>query len=152
MVQLDKNHSNDNNGVGLGHEQAHKEGEFELSISSSSTYKRILIVDDEPDIAMTLKIGLESYNDRSDYSDKKKIKFEVYSYTDPVEALSNFKPNFYDLLLVDTTMPIMNGFELCEKILLMDINVKVCFMTAGEINQQAIRELYPLWFVLKTLS
>ena len=41
-------------------------------------------------------------------------------------------------------MPIMNGFELCEKILLMDINVKVCFMTAGEINQQAIRELYPL--------
>jgi FixJ family two-component response regulator len=41
-------------------------------------------------------------------------------------------------------MPIMNGFELYEKILLMDINVKVCFMTAGEINQQAIRELYPL--------
>jgi CheY-like chemotaxis protein len=61
-----------------------------------------------------------------------------------VEALSKFKPNFYDLLLVDTTMPIMNGFELCEKILLMDINVKVCFMTASEINQQAIRELYPL--------
>jgi CheY-like chemotaxis protein len=146
MVQLDKNHSNDSNGVGvgLGHEQAHKEGEFELSISSSSSYKRILIVDDEPDIAMTLKIGLESNNDRSDYSDKKKIKFEVYSYTDPVEALSNFKPNFYDLSLVDITMPIMNGFELCEKLLPLDINVKVCFMSAGEINQEAIRELYPL--------
>ena len=41
-------------------------------------------------------------------------------------------------------MPPMNGFELCEKILLLDINVKVCFMTAGEINQKAIRELYPL--------
>ena len=75
MVQLDKSHSNEGNevGVGLGHEQAHKEGEFELSISSSSSYKRILIVDDEPDIAMTLKIGLESNNDSSDYSDKKKI-------------------------------------------------------------------------------
>ena len=146
MVQLDKNHSNDSNGVGvgLGHKQAHKEGEFELSISSSSSYKRILIVDDEPDIAMTLKIGLESNNDRSDYSDKKKIKFEVYSYTDPVEALSNFKPNFYDLLLVDITMPIMNGFELCEKLLPLDINVRICFMSAGEINQEAIRELYPL--------
>jgi len=96
-------------------------------------------VDDEPDIAMTLKLGLESSND-----DDKKIKFEVYSYTDPVEALSNFKPNFYDLLLVDITMPIMNGFELCEKILLLDINVRVCFMTAAEINQEAIRELYPL--------
>ena len=146
MVQLDKNHSNDSNGVGvgLGHEQAHKEGEFELSISSSSTYKRILIVDDEPDIAMTLKIGLESNSERSDYNDKKKTKFEVYSYTDPVEALSNFKPNFYDLLLVDITMPIMNGFELCEKLLPLDINVKFCFMSAGEINQEAIRELYPL--------
>jgi len=29
-------------------------------------------------------------------------------------------------------------------IILLDINVKVCFMTAGEINQEAIRELYPL--------
>ena len=26
----------------------------------------------------------------------------------------------------------------------VDINVKVCFMTVGKINQQAIRELYPL--------
>ena len=101
-------------------------------------------MDDEPDIAMTLKLGLESSNENSDDDNDKKIKFEVYSYTDPVEALSNFKPNFYDLLLVDITMPLMNGFELCEKILLMDINVKVCFMTAGEIHQKAIRELYPL--------
>jgi CheY-like chemotaxis protein len=99
-------------------------------------------VDDEPDIAMTLKLGLESSNDRSD--DKQKIKFDVTSYTDPVEALSNFKPNFYDLLLVDITMPLMNGFELCEKVLLYDVNIRVCFMTAGEINQEAIRELYPL--------
>jgi CheY-like chemotaxis protein len=146
LVQLDKNHSNDSNGVvvGVGHKQARKEGEFELSSSSSSSYKRILIVDDEPDIAMTLKIGLESNNDRSDYNDKKKTKFEVNSYTDPVEALSNFKPNFYDLLLLDITMPIMNGFELCEKLLPLDINVRVCFMSAGEIKQEAIRELYPL--------
>ena len=150
MVPPDKNHNNNKNGLGAGHKQASREQKFEVS-TSSSNYRRILIVDDEPDIAMTLKLGIESSNDRSEV-DNRKIKFEVHSYTDPVEALSNFKPNFYDLLLVDTTMPIMNGFELCEKILLMDINVKVCFMTAGEINQQAIRELYPLWFVLKTLS
>jgi CheY-like chemotaxis protein len=142
LVQPIKNHENDRNGVGIGHKQTRKEEEFEVS-RSSSIYKRILIVDDEPDIAMTLKLGLESSNDRSDDSDKK-IKFEVYSYTDPVEALSNFKPNFYDLLLVDITMPLMNGFELCEKVLLYDVNIRVCFMTAGEINQEAIRELYPL--------
>ena len=97
-------------------------------------------MDDEPDIAMTLKLGLESSNENSDDDNDKKIKFEVYSYTDPVEALSNFKPNFYDQLQVDITMPIMYRFELCEKLSPLDINVRICFMSAGEINQEAIRE------------
>ena len=140
MVLQNKNHIKNRNGIEVGHKQTRKEEEYEITRSSSSNYKRILIVDDEPDIAISLKMVLESSND----DDKQKIKFDVTSYTDPVEALSDFKPNFYDLLLVDITMPLMNGFELCEKILLLDINVKVCFMTAGEINQKAIRELYPL--------
>ncbi len=59
MVQPVKNHKNDRNGVGIGHKQIRKEEEFEVS-RSSSIYKRILIVDDEPDIAMTLKLGLEA--------------------------------------------------------------------------------------------
>jgi CheY-like chemotaxis protein len=143
LVQPVKNHNNGRNGVAVGHKQTRKEEEFEVD-RSSSNYKRILIVDDEPDIAMTLKLGLESSNDRSDDDDNKKIKFEVYSYTNPLEALSEFKPNFYDLLLVDITMPLMNGFELCENVLLLDLNIGVCFMTAAEINQEAIRELYPL--------
>jgi hypothetical protein len=37
----------------------------------------------------------------------------------------------------------MNGFELCEKMLIIDINVRVCFMTSGEINREALREIYP---------
>jgi hypothetical protein len=37
----------------------------------------------------------------------------------------------------------MNGFELSEKILAIDINVKVCFMSSGEINCEALREIYP---------
>jgi DNA-binding response OmpR family regulator len=37
----------------------------------------------------------------------------------------------------------MNGFELCEKMLIIDINVKVCFMTSGEVNREALREIYP---------
>jgi two-component SAPR family response regulator len=57
-----------------------------------------------------------------------------------VMALSEFKPNFYDL---DIEMPHMNGFELSEKILAIDINVKVCFMSSGEINREALREIYP---------
>jgi CheY-like chemotaxis protein len=45
-------------------------------------------------------------------------------------------------MLVDVNMPHMNGFELCEKILVIDINVRICFMSSGEINRKALREIY----------
>ena len=95
--------------------------------------KRILIVDDDPDITLTFKSALEREND----------KFKVYTFNDPVLVLLQFKPSFYDLLLVDINMPGMNGFELCTEILKVDINVRVCFMSAGEVNHEAVRELYP---------
>ena len=69
--------------------------------------------------------------------------FEVYSYNDPLEALSQFRPNFYDLLLIDINMPKMNGIELSRQILELDANVKICFITAGEANIEVLRELYP---------
>ena len=102
-------------------------------------WKRILIVDDDKDITITFKAGIEEGNNHSDAN--RRIK--VYTSNNPVAALSEFKPNFYDLLLVDIKMPNMNGFELCEKILAMDINVRVCFMSSGEINREALREIYP---------
>jgi FixJ family two-component response regulator len=40
-------------------------------------------------------------------------------------------------------MPYINGLELCQKILELDVNVRVCFMTAGEANIEALREVYP---------
>ena len=98
--------------------------------------KRILIVDDEPDITLTFKVGLDGY-----YYDKR--RFEVYTYNNPTKALSEFKPHFYDLLLTDITMPHMDGFELCEKILQLDVNIRVCFISAAEVNIQALREVYP---------
>jgi two-component SAPR family response regulator len=55
-------------------------------------------------------------------------------------SLSEFKPNFCDL---DIEMPHMNGFELSEKILAIDINVKVCYVSSAEINREALREIYP---------
>jgi CheY-like chemotaxis protein len=32
-------------------------------------------------------------------------------------ALPSFKPDFYDLLLLDINMPSMNGFKLCNRML-----------------------------------
>ena len=98
--------------------------------------KSILIVDDDPDITLTFKTGIESANNDS-------RKFEVDVYNDPLEALSNFKSDFYDLLLLDITMPNMTGFELAEKILKEDANVKVCFVSAKDLNIESLREVYP---------
>lgn len=102
--------------------------------SSKQSIKRILVVDDNSDIALTLRLELEN-NDST---------MQVYCYVNPIGALSDFKPNFYDLLLIDVNMPLMDGFELCKKLLQKDLNVRVCFMTAGEINLDAVREVHPL--------
>jgi response regulator of citrate/malate metabolism len=46
-------------------------------------------------------------------------------------------------MLIDVYMPDMNGFELSQKILELDANIRVCFMSAAELNAQALREVYP---------
>jgi CheY-like chemotaxis protein len=97
---------------------------------------------------MIFKLGLEGYYHHNNTSndnnkDNGKTRFEVYAYNNPAVALSEFKPNFYDLLLTDINMPHMNGFELCQKILELDLNIRVCFVSAGEINIEALREVYP---------
>lgn len=89
-------------------------------VDSRAQLKRILVVDDNSDIAFTLRLGLENADST----------MQVYSYDNPVNALADFEPNFYDLLLLDVNMPLMNGFELCQKLLQKDLNVKVCFMTS----------------------
>jgi CheY-like chemotaxis protein len=153
-------HSYSNNGDRL-HDQQHLESSYSLThpnylqsqgsnlhtiieteaeVSLKPPYiKRILVVDDDPDITLTFKAGLDGhyYGD----GDKKK-RFEVYAYNDPLLVVEEFKPHFYDLLLTDIYMPNMNGFELCEKIIELDVNIRVCFMSALEVNIQALREVY----------
>jgi two-component system, OmpR family, response regulator ChvI len=94
--------------------------------------KRILIVDDEPDITSSFSLALEDSG-----------LFDVVTYNDPLVALSNYKPNSYDLLLLDIRMPKMNGFELYQKIKKMDGKVKVCFISAYDIDYTALREQFP---------
>src|SRR6478672_1546171 len=112
--------------------------ETETKVSKPPFIKRILLVDDDPDITLTFKAGLDGhyYGD----GDKKK-RFEVYTYNDPLLVLKEFKPHYYDLLLTDIYMPKINGFELCEKILELDVNIRVCFMSALVVNIHALREV-----------
>jgi two-component SAPR family response regulator len=51
-------------------------------------------------------------------------------FNDSMLALSNFKPDYYHLLILDIKMPKMNGYELYEKVSDIDDRVKVCFLTA----------------------
>jgi DNA-binding response OmpR family regulator len=81
---------------------------------------RILLVDDEHDNKQIFTMGLQDAG------------FEVDAYTDPELALSAFKPDYYDLLLLDIKMPKMDGYELYEKLKKIDDKVKVCFLTASE--------------------
>ena len=46
-------------------------------------------------------------------------------------------------MLTDIYMPHMNGFELCQKILELDTMLEYVFMSAAEINIEALREVYP---------
>jgi two-component system, OmpR family, response regulator ChvI len=96
--------------------------------------KRVLLVDDEPDLNLTLKITLEENG------------LKVNSFTDPLSALENYKEEagMYDLLILDMKMPQMNGFELYRQIRKIDDKVKVCFLTAGEMDyEQFGKELFP---------
>jgi DNA-binding response OmpR family regulator len=99
--------------------------------------KRILLVDDEPDITFALSIGLEDNG------------FAVDAFNDPLLALQSFKEKHnkkesYALALIDFRMPKMNGFELNNEIRKIDNRVKVCFITAFDIRKEdlaAIPEL-----------
>ena len=83
-----------------------------------SSRKKILVVDDEPDITLTLRSVLQEGG------------FEVFSFNDPLLVLKSFKPHYYDLMILDIKMPEMNGFELYQKLKEKDDHVKVCFLTA----------------------
>jgi DNA-binding response OmpR family regulator len=89
---------------------------------------RILIVDDENDINLLFKMVLEDNG------------FKVDTFNDPLVALQNFTAGAYDLLLLDMVMPKMNGFELYQKIRMLDDKVKICFLTASGINHEEFKK------------
>ena len=90
--------------------------------------KQIMVVDDESDLTEFYKISLEYYG------------FVVDTFNEPKEALSSFKSNYYDLVILDIKMPDMDGFELYREIKLIDPTVKACFLTASELYHEEYRD------------
>jgi DNA-binding response OmpR family regulator len=92
----------------------------EKSMTSTSN---VIMVDDELDATLTIKIALEENGD-----------FEVDTFNDAESALCAFKSGHYDLAILDVRMPGTNGFQLCRKLREIDKELKVCFLTASDLT------------------
>jgi len=92
--------------------------------------RRLLVVDDEPDINTTLEKVLEQNG------------FKVDSYDCPLVALDNFKPCYYDLAILDIKMPEMNGFSCYREFKKLDKNLRICFLTAVEMYYGVYSDIF----------
>jgi two-component system, OmpR family, response regulator ChvI len=108
---------------------------------------RIMVVDDEDDVILELRVVLEDNG------------FKVDSFNDPLLALENFKADLYDLLILDIKMPKMNGFELYKQIKKVDNKVKTMFLTAltelqeyEEFRKEVSPKLGERYFVPKPIE
>jgi CheY-like chemotaxis protein len=137
--------SSDSNNITKKHLENYtpRQNEWEQQqVERSPFTKQILVVDDNPDITITFKKALEEEN----RNDNNGISFQVNAYNDPLLALIEFRPDFYDLILVDINMPKMNGFEFSTRILELDVNPRICYMSSGLINQEDKDAKYRMFY------
>jgi DNA-binding response OmpR family regulator len=90
--------------------------------------KKILVVDDEADLTTLSRLTLEYHG------------FEVDTFNDAQEALLNYRPDYYDLAILDIKMPKMDGFELYDEIKKKDHKARICFFTASELYYEKFRK------------
>jgi two-component system alkaline phosphatase synthesis response regulator PhoP len=88
--------------------------------------KRILLVEDEENLHLAIKLNLEleQYNVTSVYNGK--------------NALLKFQEGRYDLIILDVMLPEVNGFDICESIRLEDSKVPILFLTAKSSNEDKL--------------
>ena len=101
------------------------------STKTSKNRHNIILVDDETDIAHVLKRGLEVKG------------FEVDAYDSPQEAINSFKPNLYDLAILDIRMPGLNGFALYRQMKKIDPSLTACFLSAFEMHLEEFQKVFP---------
>lgn len=96
--------------------------------------KKILAVDDDPDILEALTMILESQG------------YQVVTATDGVEGLANLKAEMPDLMILDLLMPKMDGFSVCKE--LQDPRWakyrKIPILILTSVREEASRRRYEL--------
>jgi CheY-like chemotaxis protein len=98
-----------------------------------TTPKKVMIVDDEPDIVGALGVALESYG------------YNPGGFTDPLKALQEFKASSqdYGLVVSDIKMPYMDGFEFARNIKEIRSDMALVLMTAFEMDYSEFSSLLP---------
>jgi CheY-like chemotaxis protein len=107
--------------------------------------RKIFLVDDEPDHCFLYKMILQDAG------------YECNPYTDALKAIQEFRADYYDLVLLDIKMPILNGFELGKKIKEQDKTVRIVFITASENFYEEFRsehfpELCDIYYIQKPVE
>jgi CheY-like chemotaxis protein len=94
--------------------------------------KKILVVNDEPDVTTMLKMTLE------------RVGLRVDTFNDPVLALKSYKPHLYDLVILDVIMPEVNGLELYTQLKRKDSGINIFFLTASSepYREELLKEKY----------
>ncbi len=82
--------------------------------------KRVLIVDDEPDIRLAIRILLNKHG------------YEVEEAENGESALQKLLPSQFDLMILDLMMPIMDGFRVIKDLRKRGIYLPVIVLTAKE--------------------
>jgi len=91
--------------------------------------KKILYVEDDPNLAFATKDNLEAYD------------YEVVHAEDGAEALDVINKEHFDICVLDVMLPKMDGFTLAENIRKSDKQVPILFLTARSLQEDKIKGL-----------
>ena len=90
---------------------------------------RILVVEDEHRIAQAIKDGLEEE------------KYAVDIEHDGEDGYNTAISEEYDLIILDVMMPVMNGYEVCEKLRKGGNHTPIIMLTAKDQDRDIIKGL-----------
>ena len=116
-------------GIHLARQEASRMTPEHRSTSDASPAQRVLVVDDEPNLAEVVTMALRFQG------------FTVETATSGREALAavaKFKPH---LMVLDVMLPDMDGFEVASRLGAQRAGVPIIFLTARDATEDKIRGL-----------
>jgi response regulator RpfG family c-di-GMP phosphodiesterase len=90
----------------------------------------VLLVDDEPDITLSMSKGLTARG------------YKIDTFNESLQA-AKCDPTRYDIAILDIRMPELNGFQLARELWQKNENLQVCFLTGFEIFETEAKAVLP---------